>query len=198
MPPPEGRRQTGKEDAMGNLRVRQSDPREQPITTAWGQTMMDPLRMIQRMLGADPFAFWVSPTSESFVPEIEIKETQDSYVICADLPGVRDEDLEVSVTGNRLSVSGKREQETRREDDRYFAYERSYGSFSRSFTLPEGADLDSLSADLASGVLTITVPKKAEQKPRKVEISGKRGEAKELREREPGEQKGQPPAKKAA
>lgn len=183
---------------MGKLSVQQNEPREQPITTAWGPTMIDPFRMIQRMLGADPFAGWVSPTSESFIPEIEIKETQDGYMIQADLPGVREKDLEVSVTGNRLTVSGKREHEERREDDRYFAYERSYGAFSRSFVLPEGANLEGLKAELDSGVLTILVPKRAEMQPRRVEIGGKRPEKKELRAGQGAEEKAEPAAKKAA
>src|SRR5262249_8334978 len=90
-----------------------------------------------------------------------------------DLPGVREQDLEVSVTGYRLTVSGKREEEERREDDRYFAYERSYGSFSRSFVMPEGADVESVKAELKDGVLHIIVPKKAEVQPRPIGVGQK-------------------------
>ena len=108
----------------------------------------------------------------AFAPDIEIKECKDSYCLKADLPGVQASDLEVNVIGNRLTVSGTREEEQRREDDRYFAYERSYGSFSRSFVLPEGADVDNLKADLKDGVLQIVVPKKAEVQARRVEIGG--------------------------
>jgi len=85
-------------------------------------------------------------------------------------PGVREEDLDISLTGNRLTVSGKREEEHREEDDRYYAYERSYGSFSRSFTLPEGGDVDHARADLSNGVLTVTLPKRPEVQPKKIEV----------------------------
>ncbi len=168
---------------MANLSIRKSEPRE-PMAKTWEPRGMmspfralDPVRMIRDMMSLDPFAGLVAPLSEMFAPDIEIKETKDAYVIRADLPGVRDEDLDVSITGNRVTVSGKREEEERQEDDRYFAYERSYGTFSRSFVMPEGADVDKVKADLKAGVLVITVPKRAEMQARKVEI----GSAKETR-----------------
>jgi HSP20 family protein len=152
--------------------------------------------MIRELMGTDPFASMVSPVSGTFLPDIEIKETKDSYMIAADLPGVREQDLDISVTGNRLTVSGKREEENVREDDRYFACERSYGSFSRSFVLPEGADVEKVKAELKDGVLNITVPKKAEVKSRRVEIAGQEG-GKELQAGQQT-QAGQQAQKKAA
>src|SRR5206468_2533929 len=98
-------------------------------------------------------------------------ETKDAYVFRADLPGVKDSDLEISLTGNRLTVSGRREQERQEQGETFYASERSYGSFTRSFTLPEGIDGDNVSADLKSGVLTLSVPKKPEVQPRKVTIN---------------------------
>jgi HSP20 family protein len=162
---------------MANLSIRRGEPRQE--TAVWDPFRMmdpmrgfDPVRMIRDMMGADPFAGLVAPGGGAFAPDIEIKETKDAYILKADLPGVQADDLEVSVMGNRLTVGGKREEEQRREDDRYFAYERSYGAFSRSFVLPEGADLDKLKAELKDGVLQIAVPKKAEVQARKIEISG--------------------------
>jgi HSP20 family protein len=99
--------------------------------------------------------------------------------------------------GNRLTVSGKREEEERNEDERYFSYERSFGTFSRSFVLPEGADPERIKADLRAGVLTITIPKKAEMQARRVEIGG----GKEEKALGPKEAKGAEPQqgqKKAA
>lgn len=163
---------------MANLSVRRGgEPRGE--TAAWDPLRMmerafDPVRMMREMMGADPFGGLVAPMSGMFAPDVEIKETKDAYVFRADLPGVRPEDVEVSVVGNRLTVSGKREEEKRQEDDRYFAYERSYGSFSRSFVLPEHGDLDKLRASMESGVLEIVVPKRAEMQPRRIEI-GKGG-----------------------
>ncbi len=132
----------------------------------------DPFEMMRDMMRWDPFAELTTGRSEAaFVPSFEVKETKDAYVFKADLPGIREEDLEISLTGNRLTVSGKREEERHEDDDRFFAYERSYGSFSRSFTLPEGVDPDHAQADLSSGVLTVSVPKRPEVKPRRIEVT---------------------------
>jgi len=87
--------------------------------------------------------------------------------------------VDVSIPGNGLTVSGKREEETREEDARYFAYERTYGTFSRSFTLPEGIDADNITADLKNGELTLQIPKKPEVQAKKIPLmKGKEGKAK--------------------
>ncbi len=131
----------------------------------------DPFEMMRDLMRWDPFAELGTGRPEAgFVPSFEVKETKEGYLFKADLPGIRDEDLEISLTGNRLTVSGKREEEHRDEEDRYYAYERSYGSFSRSFTLPEGVDVDHAEAGLNQGVLTVNIPKKPEVKPRKIEV----------------------------
>jgi HSP20 family protein len=134
--------------------------------------VFDPFEMMRDLMRWDPYAELGTMGSRElgFVPSFEVKETKDSYVFKADLPGIRDEDLEISLTGSRLTVSGRREEEKRQEDERYYAFERSYGSFSRSFTLPEGIDLDHAQADLSNGVLTITVAKRPEVQPRKIEV----------------------------
>lgn len=132
---------------------------------------LDPFEMMRDLMRWDPLADVGALGRElPFVPSFDVKETKDEYVFRADLPGVRDEDLEISLTGNRLTVSGKREEEKREDDDRFYAYERSYGSFSRSFTLPEGVDPEHAQADLANGVLTISIPKKPEVKPKRIEV----------------------------
>jgi HSP20 family protein len=74
------------------------------------------------------------------------------------------------VSGNRLTVAGKREEEKKHETETYFSYERSYGTFTRSFTLPEGIESDKVQASLKDGVLSILVPKKPEAQPKKVAI----------------------------
>jgi len=134
---------------------------------------MDPFRMMREMMGADPFSGTAPVVAGAFAPDIEVKETKSAYVIRVDLPGVKAGDLDVSVTGSRLAISARREEEERAEDDRYYAYERSYGSFSRAFVMPDGADMENIKADLKEGVLSIEVPKKAEMHPRRVEIGQK-------------------------
>jgi HSP20 family protein len=86
---------------------------------------------------------------------------------------VKEEDIELSLNGNLLTVSGKREVEKREEGDQYFSVERSFGTFSRSFSLPDNVDVDHISADLRNGVLTAQIPKKPEAQPKKISI-GKR------------------------
>jgi HSP20 family protein len=135
----------------------------------------DPFRMMREMLRWDPFQEMLpfAPSLEPgamFLPDFEVKETKDGYLFKADLPGVKEDDLEISLTGNRLVVSGKREVEKQEENETYFARERSYGTFTRTFTLPEGADVDHAKADLKNGVLTLVVPKKAEMQPRRIEV----------------------------
>jgi HSP20 family protein len=132
----------------------------------------DPFRMMREMMRFDPFGDlgigWQQPTS--FIPAFEVRETENAYLFKADLPGVKDEDLDISLNANRLTVTGKREAEERVENETYYAYERSYGSFTRSFTLPDGIDGDHVQADLREGVLTLTVPKKPEMQPKKIQL----------------------------
>jgi HSP20 family protein len=124
------------------------------------------------LLRWDPFRTgegWYGRGGE-FVPTFDLKETADAYVVKADLPGIKDENLEVHVSGNMLTIAGTREDEQREEGDRYYATERSYGRFSRSFSLPEGVDVDRVRANLETGVLTVTVPKRPEVQPKKISI----------------------------
>jgi HSP20 family protein len=134
----------------------------------------DPFRIMREMLRWDPYReidATFGTQERGFAPTFEVKETKDAYVFRADLPGVKDSDLEISLTGKRLQVSGRREQERQEQGDTFYASERSYGSFTRAFTLPEGIDGENVSADLKNGVLTLTVPKKAEVQPRKVAVN---------------------------
>jgi HSP20 family protein len=91
-------------------------------------------------------------------------------VLKADLPGVAEDKLDVSVDKSILTVTGAREAEERKEDENYSIYERRFGTFTRSFELPATADGERVDAKLEAGVLTLTIGKKAEAKPRKISI----------------------------
>jgi HSP20 family protein len=133
---------------------------------------MDPFRMVREMF-QDPFGGMGMLGAESvFRPNLDVTETNDAFAIHVDLPGVDEEDIEVQITGNRLTVSGRREAEETREGDRYVAIERAYGAFTRSFVLPDSADTEHVEAELKNGVLEIKVPKRVEMKGRKVSIHG--------------------------
>jgi HSP20 family protein len=104
-------------------------------------------------------------------PAMDLVETQDQYVLKADLPGVSEGDVKIELDDNVLTVSGERKAAHEEAKEGYFRVERAYGSFSRSLTLPEGVDADAISASFDRGVLEVRVPKPEQRKPRKVEIA---------------------------
>jgi HSP20 family protein len=128
----------------------------------------DPFAMARDLLSWDPL-FTTRPAS-AFAPAFEVKETSDMFVVKADLPGVTESDLDINVHNSVLTVSGSRQGEERKEGESYALYERQFGSFSRSFALPDMADGERIEAKLESGVLTLTIGKKAEAKPRKIAL----------------------------
>jgi HSP20 family protein len=141
-------------------------------TTQW-----DPLRAMREMLRWDPFRE-MAPFPEmpalanaGFTPDFEVTENKDGYFFKADLPGVKNEDIEITTTGNRLQISGKREQEQETKTDAVYTYERQYGSFTRSFTLPDGADVDHARSELKDGVLTLVIPKTAGAQAKKIAVT---------------------------
>ncbi|AGP39551.1 Hsp20/alpha crystallin family protein [Sorangium cellulosum] len=146
---------------------------------------LDPERMMREMFQWDPFAEMdpfarLRQPEAWFSPDIELRETKDRFVFRADLPGVKESDVDVSISGRQLSISGKRDEEREeREGERVYAYEREYGSFCRSFTLPESADLDKIQAELKSGVLEIIVPKAAGVQPKQIPLRAKEPSAEE-------------------
>ena len=136
----------------------------------------DPFQSMRELFRWDPFQFGTLMPLQGeggFAPDFEVKENKESFIFKADLPGVAEKDLHVQFTGNRLSVSGKRESERTEQNDTYYATERSYGSFTRSFALPEGVDADKAHAELKDGVLSIAVPKRPEAQPRKISVTSK-------------------------
>lgn len=138
----------------------------------------DPLRFMRDWMGLDPFRDLAPASTErtvfDFVPDFEVKETNDGFVFKGDVPGVEEKDLDIQLTGNMLTIRGNKEEEKRDEGDKFYTYERSYGSFARSFALPEGVDGERIHAELKDGVLTLAVPKTTEVKSTKVKV--KRGE----------------------
>lgn len=133
----------------------------------------NPFQAMRDLMRWEPFGEMAPIVSgvRAWSPDFEVRETKDSYVFKADLPGTKKEDLDISLIGNRLQVTGRRDEEEEARDDTYYAYERSYGSFTRSFTLPDTADTEHVRSELRDGVLTLVVPKKPEAQPRRIQIS---------------------------
>jgi HSP20 family protein len=160
---------------MGNLIVRRTPSAEFPALSTY-----HPLRTLRELLGWDPFQEMspLVPTSEElpWVPAFEVRETKEMFIFKADVPGIEPQNLEVNITGNRLTISGERvmTKEQTLETYTYYTHERNYGRFSRSFTLPEGADVNAVHAELKAGVLTVAFPKLAEIQPKKINIQVER------------------------
>ena len=107
----------------------------------------------------------------AWVPAVDVYETENELVIKADLPEVVEKDLDVRVENNTLSIRGERKFEQRVKEENYLRAERSYGSFSRSFSLPNTVDTQAVKAEYTDGVLTVTLPKRAESKPKQVKVN---------------------------
>jgi HSP20 family protein len=124
-------------------------------------------------------SFFDSPTPRNgaraslrrWIPAMDVVETDEHYVLRADLPGLSESDVNVELDDNVLTISGKRSSEHEESKAGYRRVERSYGSFSRSVTLPDGVDADGIQANFDKGVLEVKVAKPEQTKPRKVAIT---------------------------
>lgn len=105
-----------------------------------------------------------------FAPAVDVAENDDEYVISAEVPGAKQEDITVELHDGVLTLRGEKKREHQEEKDHVRYVERSYGSFSRSFSLPANADGDKLTASFSDGVLRLRVPKREEAKPRVINI----------------------------
>lgn len=110
-------------------------------------------------------------TNRRWIPAMDLVETADHYVLRADLPGLSDDDVNIQLEDNVLTISGERKTEHEQHEEGYYRIERASGSFARSLTLPEGVDPDSVQARFDRGVLEIKIPKPEQKKPRQVQIT---------------------------
>ena len=115
---------------------------------------------------------WMAPMSAANLA-IDMVETKDEVVVKAALPGVKPEQVEVTITGNTLTISGESKEESEVKEKDYIRKERHYGSFTRSVTLPSGLKADRADATFEDGVLTLKVPKSEEVKPKSIKIKSK-------------------------
>jgi HSP20 family protein len=109
-------------------------------------------------------------TLRRWMPAMDLIETDDHFVLRADLPGLSEEDVNIEVEDRVLTISGERKAEHMQSKEGYHRVERAFGSFSRSLTLPEGVDAEAVSASFDKGVLEVQIPKPEERKPRKISI----------------------------
>jgi HSP20 family protein len=114
-----------------------------------------------------------SVVTSQWVPRVDVKEEKDRFVLYADLPGIDPDDIEVSMDKGILTIKGERRSETSDQTDRFSRIERRYGSFYRRFSLPDSADPEGIQAHGRNGVLEITIPKRAEASPRRIQVGRK-------------------------
>jgi HSP20 family protein len=117
----------------------------------------------------------VNPPLASFVPAVDVFEDEEGLVLRTELPGVKREDVEIELADNVLTLKGERKLESQPEGRRYHRVERAHGSFVRQFQLPTNVDGTQIEAQLLDGVLTVKLPKKPEQKSRRIEVKSSDG-----------------------
>jgi len=119
----------------------------------------------------DPFFDWDTETSlVTFAPEVDIEEKDTEYVVTVELPGVKKDDVKISLKDNVLTISGEKKRVKKINKKNFYQCERVFCSFERSFRLPELVDHEKIEAEFKDGILTIVVPKSPESKPKSIEI----------------------------
>ena len=116
--------------------------------------------------------FWQRPAALTVAPAVDIIEKGNTYEVTAELPGMDEKNIEVKLVNDSLTIKGEKKEEREEKEKDYYLSERSFGSFERSFTVPEGVDTDKIEASFQKGVLTVKLPKKPEAvKPeKKIEV----------------------------
>ncbi len=112
-------------------------------------------------------------SSETWYPAVDIAEDGDNYIVKTDLPGLKKEDVKVTLNNNVLTISGEKKHEEEKKGENYYRVERSYGTFERSFTVPGTVKGDTVDAKFTDGVLTVTLPKTEEAKRKVIEVKVK-------------------------
>jgi len=110
------------------------------------------------------------PSNGTWHPAVDVYETEGSFVLKAELPGVGKEDIKIDVNNNALTIKGEKKFEEKTEKDNYMRVERTYGSFTRTFALSDKVDSGNIKAAFKDGVLEITLPKKEEAKPKEIKV----------------------------
>jgi len=141
-------------------------------------TQWDPFRsmsslqdQVNRLFGSTFQGHPDNSTLTTWGPAVDIYETENELIVKADLPEISEKDLDVRVENNTLTIRGERKFEQKVKEDNYLRVERAYGSFNRSFSLPNTVNTEAIKAEYKNGVLTVELPKRAESKPKQVRIN---------------------------
>lgn len=150
----------------------------------WGLTPRGPLKELEDLERhfEDIFGRSFLPTAwgrlpveqRGWTPAIEVFEKEDKFLVKAELPGVKEEDIDISAVGDTLTIRGERKAESEVKEEDYYCCERSYGSFFRSIALPSHVDAEKIEASYEDGILEVSLPKIPEVKPKKISVSAKK------------------------
>ena len=140
----------------------------------WGTTRMfpDEVRQVFDRFFQNEESDGSNVVTSQWAPRVDIREDEQRFVILADIPGVDPASIDVSMDKGILTIKGERKSESNEQTERYSRVERRYGSFHRRFALPDSADPEGISAMGRHGVLEITIPKRPETKPRRIQVGG--------------------------
>ena len=132
----------------------------------------DMARLMNTFFGSSPFAAPVGNGVSAWLPPVDIAEAEDALTLAFDLPGLKEDEIQVELDDNVLTVSGERVRTNEAKQDDYYRYERRFGTFSRSVALPAGVKDDQIEASYENGVLEIRVPKPEQYKPKRIQVGG--------------------------
>jgi HSP20 family protein len=128
-------------------------------------------RLFDEFFHGFPFDDSFKENHENWMPSVDILEKEGNLILRAELPGLTEKQIDLKVEGNILTLKGERKMENEDNKNNYHRIESYYGSFTRSFQLPETVNIDKINAEYTNGVLTITLPQKPEVKPREIPVS---------------------------
>ena len=111
--------------------------------------------------------------SFDWTPRVNVEEADDRFVVTADLPGMKKEDIDIQLQENVLTIKGERKHEKEEKEKNYHIFERSCGTFQRAFTLPENVEMEKIDAEYRDGVLSIAIPKTEPAKPKEIRVKVK-------------------------
>ena len=129
-----------------------------------------PTRLFEEFFNEFPFSS-APETRENWVPSVDILEKDGNLILRAELPGMTEKQIELKLEGNTLTLKGERKMENEDKKSNYHRVESFYGTFTRSFRLPDSVNSDKINAEYKNGVLTVTIPQKPEVRPREIPVS---------------------------
>lgn len=137
-----------------------------------GSTLQDEMKQVFDRFFGDTDTDSSSVVTSQWTPRVDIKEEASRFVILADIPGVDPKDIDISMDKGILTIKGERRTEKTEETERFSRVERSHGLFHRRFALPDSANPDNITASGRNGVLEISIPKRPETTPRRIQVNG--------------------------